>query len=49
MIDRADWLDTSRRGPRQAPDHAGALLPILHAIQEEVGYIPPEAVPLIAE
>jgi len=27
----------------------GALLPILHAIQESVGYIPSEAVPLIAQ
>ncbi|KAF0164547.1 MAG: formate dehydrogenase gamma subunit [Rhodocyclaceae bacterium] len=26
----------------------GALLPILHEIQEEFGYIPPESVPLIA-
>lgn len=26
----------------------GALLPILHQIQEELGYIPPESVPLIA-
>ena len=27
----------------------GALLPVLHAIQDELGYIPPEAVPVIAE
>ncbi|MFJ2991019.1 formate dehydrogenase subunit gamma [Collimonas sp. NPDC087041] len=27
----------------------GALLPILHAIQESVGFIPSEAVPLIAQ
>jgi formate dehydrogenase subunit gamma len=26
----------------------GALLPILHGIQDAVGYVPPEAVPLIA-
>ena len=26
----------------------GALLPILHGIQEELGYIPPDAVPMIA-
>jgi formate dehydrogenase subunit gamma len=26
----------------------GALLPILHALQEEFGYIDPEATPLIA-
>jgi formate dehydrogenase subunit gamma len=28
---------------------AGALLPILHAIQDELGYVPGEAVPLIAQ
>ncbi|NMM26206.1 MAG: formate dehydrogenase subunit gamma [Glaciimonas sp.] len=27
----------------------GAMLPILHGIQEQVGYIPPQAVPLIAQ
>lgn len=26
----------------------GALLPILHAIQDDIGFIPPEAVPVIA-
>jgi formate dehydrogenase subunit gamma len=30
-----------------APD--GALLPILHAIQAEYGYVPAESVPLVAE
>jgi len=27
----------------------GASLPILHALQDEFGYVPPEAVPLIAD
>jgi len=27
----------------------GALLPILHGIQEALGYVPPDAVPLIAD
>lgn len=27
----------------------GALLPILHAIQDRLGYVPPEAVPEIAK
>ena len=27
----------------------GALLPILHALQEEFGYIAPEAIPLVAD
>jgi formate dehydrogenase subunit gamma len=29
-------------------DKPGALLPILHAIQDGLGYVPPESVPLIA-
>ena len=29
-------------------DKPGALLPILHGIQDHLGYIPPDAVPLIA-
>ncbi len=29
-------------------DKPGALMPVLHAIQDRVGYIPPEAVPAIA-
>jgi len=27
----------------------GALLPILHAIQDELGYVPMESVPFIAD
>jgi formate dehydrogenase subunit gamma len=27
----------------------GALLPILHAVQEALGYIPPEAIPVLAD
>jgi formate dehydrogenase subunit gamma len=29
-------------------DRPGALLPVLHAVQDSVGYVPDEAVPLIA-
>ena len=29
-------------------DKPGALMPVLHAVQERFGYIPPEAVPAIA-
>ena len=28
---------------------AGPLLPVLHALQDAFGYVPPEAVPLVAE
>ncbi|KHK90442.1 ATP synthase subunit E [Novosphingobium malaysiense] len=31
------------------PDQRGALLPLLHALQEEFGHIPQPAVPLIAD
>src|ERR1044071_3506491 len=27
----------------------GALLPILHAVQDALGYVPPEAIPVLAE
>jgi formate dehydrogenase subunit gamma len=30
-------------------DKPGALLPVLHAIQDALGYVPEDAVPLIAE
>ena len=30
-------------------DQRGALLPILHAIQEELGHVPPGAVPVLAQ
>src|SRR5262249_22541721 len=49
MIDRAEWLDTGDRGLGKLQSMPGGLLPILHAIQEEMGYIPPESVPRIAE
>ena len=29
-------------------DKPGALLPVLHAVQERLGYIPPDTVPTIA-
>jgi formate dehydrogenase subunit gamma len=34
---------------RELGSQPGPLLEILHAIQRELGYLPPEAVPLIAE
>lgn len=39
---------TVSRIVRELKAKPGALLPILHAIQEELGYIPDEAVPVIA-
>jgi formate dehydrogenase subunit gamma len=34
---------------RRLKERAGALLPVLHAIQDALGYVPAEAVPLVAE
>jgi formate dehydrogenase subunit gamma len=34
---------------RRLKDKDSALLPILHAIQDELGYVPAESVPLIAQ
>jgi len=47
-------LDTATREQVRAitdrlKDTAGALLPVLHAVQDALGYIPPEAVPVIAQ
>ena len=41
----ADRLQTLIDSHRDRP---GAMLPILHAIQGALGWVPPEAVPLIA-
>ena len=40
---------TVRDIARRLKDRAGALLPVLHAIQDALGYVPTEAVPLVAE
>ena len=40
---------TIRRLAEDGAEQAGALLPILHAIQDELGYVPDAAVPIVAE
>ena len=48
--DRAPWdRDVALRLIREHLDREGPLLPILHALQEEFGYIDTAAEPLIAE
>ncbi len=42
----AERIDAIIQAHRQLP---GALLPLLHAIQDELGYIPPDATPSIAK
>jgi len=45
-----DWNPDVIRQEVSALQHKpGALLPILHAIQDRVGYVPEDAVPIIAE
>ncbi|MCL1487892.1 MAG: NAD(P)H-dependent oxidoreductase subunit E [Marinobacter sp.] len=45
-----DWSPEIIRREVAALQHKpGALLPILHAIQDRVGYVPEGAVPIIAE
>ncbi len=46
--DTASQLDTVGRIVDAKKAMPGAMLPILHAIQDEIGHIPAEAVPLIA-
>ena len=43
--DRTEEVATIVRALKHKP---GALLPVLHGIQDELGYIPSEAVPIIA-
>lgn len=40
--------ETVLRVARELKDKPGALLPILHGVQEEIGYVPESAIPLIA-
>ncbi|QEY58892.1 formate dehydrogenase subunit gamma [Pseudomonas sp. C27(2019)] len=49
-VQAGDWSpDMIRRQVVALKHKPGALLPILHAIQDRVGYIPKDAVPIIAE
>lgn len=54
VADPGDALAPALRAPVRAAiaqhrDRPGALLPVLHAVQDAVGYVPKEAVPLIAQ
>ena len=40
---------TIQRLAEAGADEAGALLPILHSIQDELGYVPEAAVPIVAK
>jgi|TARA_B110000902_G_C14281019_1_gene576800 formate dehydrogenase subunit gamma len=46
----ADWQTEDVTSIVNAMQHEpGALLPILHALQDKLGYIPPESLPLVAD
>ncbi|MDN3522414.1 formate dehydrogenase subunit gamma [Halomonas ramblicola] len=50
MSDSREWTPQAIQAEIDALKHKpGALLPILHAIQERVGFVPEGAVPIIAE
>lgn len=50
VIGGGDWTPDMIRQKVQVLKHKpGALLPILHAVQDQLGYIPKDAVPIIAE
>jgi formate dehydrogenase subunit gamma len=48
METRTAWADAVDTVLAEHQDRPGALLPILHGIQDAIGYVPPEAVPVIA-
>ena len=48
MTVAADWEPAVQTVLDRLHALPGALLPILHGIQEELGYVPPAAVPMIA-
>jgi formate dehydrogenase subunit gamma len=43
------WAEIVGRIARAQPDVRGGLLPLLHAVQDEAGYIDDAAIPPIAE
>lgn len=43
------WSDAVAGVLKAHKDRPGALLPILHGIQQAIGYVPDDAVPVIAE
>ena len=45
----SDMPTTVRSALQRHADEPGALLPILHDVQDALGYIPADAVPIIAK
>jgi len=49
VIDRPAWAPVVDRVVTELRAVPGGLLPILRGIQDELGYVPPDAVPVIAD
>jgi formate dehydrogenase subunit gamma len=49
MTERPSWAPVVDRVLEAMRTLPGGLLPILRAIQDEVGYVPPDSVPIIAD
>jgi formate dehydrogenase subunit gamma len=47
-MNETDIADITRTLVQPLIDEPGALLPVLHAIQDRFGYVPAAAVPVIA-
>jgi formate dehydrogenase subunit gamma len=45
----AAWADAVAAALDEHGDRPGALMPVLHGIQDALGYVPPDAVPEIAK
>ena len=45
----AAWADAVATVLKDHGDRPGALMPVLHGIQDSLGYVPPDAVPEIAK
>jgi formate dehydrogenase subunit gamma len=43
------WSHAVQAAVAEHQDRPGALLPILHGVQEALGYVPPDAVPVVAD
>lgn len=48
MGEGTEWTDAVASSLAAHGERPGALLPVLHAIQDRLGFIPPAAVPLVA-
>jgi hypothetical protein len=48
MIEATSMQESVQKITAALKDKPGALLPILHAIQDDLGYVPAESVPAIA-